>query len=287
MRVIKVVKKMQTMARRWQSEKKRVSFVPTMGYLHSGHESLITAARRRVGRSGVVVVSIFVNPTQFAATEDLSRYPQNLVGDLAMCRRAGVDVIFAPSDEEMYPSETVGFSTYVSESFLSQSMEGISRPTHFRGVATVVTKLFNIVLPSVAFFGAKDFQQAAVLRKMVRDLNMPLTVVVAPTVREPDGLAMSSRNAYLTPTQRTQAVVLSQAITQARQRVQASLKPLPAKTLFKEIEHIIRQQPEAELEYIEFFHPDTLVPVTNILRGHHIALAVRFGATRLIDNGPV
>ncbi len=287
MRVIKVVKKMQAKARLWQRDGKNVGFVPTMGYLHAGHESLMINARRRVGQSGIVVVSIFVNPTQFAPTEDLSRYPRDLTGDLAMCRRAGVDVVFVPSEEGMYPNQHGNYSTFVSESVLSQTMEGLSRPTHFRGVATVVTKLFNIVLPTIAFFGAKDFQQAAVLRKMVSDLNIPLTLVVAPTVREPDGLAMSSRNAYLTPTQRSQAVVLSQAITRARKRVRSSPRPLSASVLSWELENLIGQQSEAEFEYVNFFDPDTLVPVTQICRGHRIALAVRFGNTRLIDNGPI
>ncbi len=287
MRVIRVAKKMQALSRLWQGEKKQVGFVPTMGFLHAGHESLIEAARRRVRRQGVVVVSIYVNPTQFAATEDLSRYPRNLEGDLRLCRRAGADVVFVPTDEEMYPITEGGYSTFVSESQLSQCMEGNSRPTHFRGVTTVVAKLFNLVQPTVAVFGAKDFQQSVVIGKMVRDLNMPVEMMVAPTMREPDGLAMSSRNAYLTPTQRQQAGVLFQVITWVRTCVHQSTKPVLVDILRKETQRLINQQDEAQLDYIEFFKPDSLESVSRVWRSHHVALAVRFGSTRLIDNGSI
>ena len=195
----------------------------------------------------------------------------------------GADFLFVPSDEEMYPGKAEGrYSTYVVEETLSQVMEGASRPTHFRGVTTVVAKLFNIVLPDVAVFGAKDFQQAAVLQRMTADLNFPVRVVVAPTVREPDGLAMSSRNKYLSAAQREQAVVLSQAWRRARERVAA--RPVAAAKLKAELGALIEQQPEARVDYIEFFDPDTLQASGRVGPGTQMALAVRVGKTRLIDN---
>jgi len=188
---------MQRLARKWQG-KVRVGFVPTMGYLHEGHLSLVRRARRAVGRRGTVVLSIYVNPTQFGPGEDLSRYPRDLSRDQQLCRRAGVDVLFTPDDAQMYPGTEAGsYHTYVVEESLSKLMEGASRPGHFRGVTTIVAKLFNIVLPEVAVFGAKDFQQAAIIQRMALDLNFPVKILVAPTVREPDGLALSSRNKYL------------------------------------------------------------------------------------------
>src|SRR5213593_3602914 len=203
MRVITSVAAMQRLALRWRRRGARVGCVPTMGYLHAGHLSLVRCARRLVGPKGKVVVSIFVNPTQFAPTEDLARYPRDLKRDRELCRETGTDVIFAPTERQMYPAD---YSTFVVEERLSRPMEGESRPTHFRGVATVVAKLFNIVLPDVAVFGAKDFQQAAVVQRMVRDLNFPVKIVLAPTVREVDGLALSSRNKYLEGPLRAQAV---------------------------------------------------------------------------------
>ena len=197
----------------WRRQGDTIGFVPTMGYLHEGHISLALRARQIVGPRGKVVVSIYVNPTQFGPKEDLSRYPRDFARDKKLCRAAGVDVIFAPDNHEMYPPHHGGpYSTYVVEESLALDMEGASRPTHFRGVTTVVAKLFNLVLPEVAVFGSKDFQQAAVIKRMVRDLNFPLKIIVAPTHRESDGLAMSSRNRYLSPVEREQAVVLSQAL---------------------------------------------------------------------------
>ena len=179
---------MQRLARKWQRAGTRIGFVPTMGYLHAGHLSLVKRARQAVGKNGKVVVSIYVNPTQFAPTEDLSKYPRDLKRDLKLLRELKVDVVFTPSDAEMYPNKTEnGFSTYVVEEKLSRTMEGASRPTHFRGVTTVVAKLFNIVLPDVAVFGQKDFQQAAIIKRMVADLNFPVKIIVAPTLRERDG----------------------------------------------------------------------------------------------------
>ena len=283
MRVIRTCAGMQRLAAQWRRQGVRIGFVPTMGYLHEGHISLVHEARRRAGRLGKVGVSIYVNPTQFGPTEDLSRYPRDLKRDTRLCREAGADFLFVPSDEEMYPGKAEGrYSTYVVEETLSQVMEGASRPTHFRGVTTVVAKLFNIVLPDVAVFGAKDFQQAAVLQRMTADLNFPVRVVVAPTVREPDGLAMSSRNKYLSAAQREQAVVLSQAWRRARERVAA--RPVAAAKLKAELGALIEQQPEARVDYIEFFDPDTLQASGRVGPGTQMALAVRVGKTRLIDN---
>lgn len=287
MRMVTKVAAMQRLARRWQREGRRIGFVPTMGYLHDGHMSLVRRARREVGPEGRVVVSIFVNPTQFGPKEDLSKYPRDLRRDTSMCRQEGVDAIFVPADGEMYPPNEAGkgFSTWVTEEQLAQEMEGRSRPTHFRGVTTVVAKLFNIVLPDVAVFGAKDWQQAAIIRRMVRDLNFPLRLIVAPTRREPDGLAMSSRNKYLDASQRTQAIALSEALRDARAAVANSKRPLDATKLRAQLKMQIETRPEARVDYIEFFHPETLQAQDQVSRGTQMALAVFVGKTRLIDNG--
>jgi pantoate--beta-alanine ligase len=285
MRVVKTIAAMQRLAIQWRRTGVRVGFVPTMGYLHEGHVSLVRRARQLAGPKGVVVVSIYVNPTQFGPTEDLSRYPRDFTRDRKLCRDAGADVIFFPTDAQMYPGRTEGrYSTYVVEENLSRSMEGASRPAHFRGVTTIVAKLFNIVLPDVAVFGAKDFQQAAVIRRMVRDLNMPLRIVVASTVRERDGLAMSSRNKYLNPDRRAQAVVLWQAIQRARAAIAKTSRPIAVAKLRRELKSFIEQQPEARVDYLEFFDPETFAPTSAIRRGTHLALAVFVGKTRLIDN---
>ena len=257
-----------------------------MGYLHAGHFSLVQRARRSVGNSGKVVVSIFVNPTQFGPKEDFSRYPRDFARDVTLCRRAGVDVIFAPSNDEMYPRNTEGeFSSYVIEEQLSRGMEGASRPTHFRGVTTVVAKLFNIVLPTVAVFGAKDYQQTAVVKRMVRDLNFPLKIDVAPIFREADGLAMSSRNKYLEGDLRRQAAVLSRAMQKIQSVVRSCSRPPKSARLKAELKQFIEREPAARLDYVEFFDPHTLAPVTKVCRGAQMALAVFIGKTRLIDNG--
>jgi pantoate--beta-alanine ligase len=276
---------MQRLARSWQRAGVRVGLVPTMGYLHAGHISLVHRARALVGRRGQVVLSIYVNPTQFGPHEDLSRYPRDLARDARLCQEAEVDVIFAPNDQQMYPrGEAGGFSTFVAEETLSRGMEGKSRPTHFRGVTTVVAKLFNIVQPELAVFGAKDFQQAAIVKRMVRDLNFPLKIVVAPIQREADGLAMSSRNKYLIGDLRAQALVLSRTLAKARAAVRKASRPLPAARLKAELKRFIEQAPAARVDYVEFFEPDTLVPVPNVTRGAQMALAVFIGKTRLIDN---
>jgi pantoate--beta-alanine ligase len=274
---------MQKLALRWKRAGSKVGFVPTMGFLHDGHLSLVREARRRVGKNGVVVASIYVNPTQFGPKEDFSKYPRDLQRDLKLLRELGVDAVFTPGDAEMYPGRAAGsFSTCVVEENLSRTMEGASRPTHFRGVTTVVAKLFNLVLPDVAVFGQKDFQQAAIVKRMVADLNLPVEIVVAPTLREADGLAMSSRNKYLNPDQRAQAVILFHALQAARLAVKN--KSISAAQLKKDLRALLTVAPLARLDYVEFFDPETLQPVARVKRGTHLALAVFFGKTRLIDN---
>ena len=284
MRIISSLAAMQRQARQWQRAGKRIGFVPTMGYLHAGHLSLARRARQAAGRNGVVVMSIYVNPTQFGPKEDFSKYPRDLRRDFKLCRAAGVDVVFTPGDREMYPGRMEGqYSSYVVEEKLSRSMEGVSRPTHFHGVTTVVAKLFNLVLPNVAVFGAKDWQQAAIIRRMAADLNFPVKIIVAPTLRERDGLAMSSRNNYLAGDLRRQATVLWRAIQAARAAVKKS-KAVPASKLKTGLKKLIQEEPDARLDYVEFFEPDTLAPVSQATRGTHLALAVFVGKTRLIDN---
>jgi len=283
MRLIREPSVMQRLARRWQRQGIRVAFVPTMGYLHEGHLSLIRVARRHAGARGIVVVSIYVNPTQFGPREDFTRYPRDLQRDLNLCRSEDVNVVFAPDDEAMYPGLRQGrYSTYVVEERLSAIMEGASRPGHFRGVTTIVAKLFHLVLPDVAVFGAKDWQQAAIIRRMVADLNFPVRIVVAPTVRESDGLAMSSRNTYLDPEERRQATVLFRALQYARQQV--SRGPVPAARLRRAVARLVAAEPLARLDYVAFFDSETLEPVREVRAGTHMALAVFIGRTRLIDN---
>jgi len=283
MQIISRAAAMQKLALQWKRAGVKIGFVPTMGYLHAGHLSLVREARRRVGKNGVVVVSIYVNPTQFAPTEDLSKYPRDLKRDLKLLRELKTDVVFTPGDAEMYPGKAEGnYSTYVVEENLGRVMEGAARPVHFRGVTTVVAKLFNLVLPDVSVFGQKDFQQAAIIKRMVADLNFPVQIIVAPTRREADGLAMSSRNKYLDAEQRAQAVILFHALQAAKATV--AKKTVSAARLKKDLQAFITTAPLARLDYVEFFNPETLQPVAQVKRGTHLALAVYFGKTRLIDN---
>ena len=285
MRVIRSPLAMQRFALAARRAGTRIACVPTMGFLHEGHLSLVKRARRAVGPKGIVVLTIYVNPTQFAPHEDLAKYPRDFARDAKLCRDAGVDVIFAPVDTDMYPGRADGrYSTYVVEEKLSLGMEGVSRPTHFRGVTTVVAKLFNLVLPDVAVFGAKDWQQAAVVQRMVADLNFPLRIIVAPTVRERDGLAMSSRNKSLIPEERMQATVLHRTIQQARSLAKAG-SPTTAKLKAALARFIATEAPLGKLDYVEVFDPETLQPAATARPGCHLALAVFFGKTRLIDNG--
>ncbi|HTB82272.1 MAG TPA: pantoate--beta-alanine ligase [Candidatus Sulfotelmatobacter sp.] len=291
MKIISSTAAMQKLALHWKRAGVKIGFVPTMGYLHDGHLSLVREARKRVGRQGVVVVSIYINPTQFAPTEDLAKYPRDLKRDLKSLHELKTDVVFTPDDNEMYPgrqnpkSEIRNpnlYSTYVVEEQLSRVMEGASRPEHFRGVTTVVAKLFNIVLPDVSVFGQKDCQQAAIIKRMVADLNFPVQIIVAPTGREADGLAMSSRNKYLDAEQRAQAVILFHALQAAKAAV--AKKSMTSARLKKDLEDFITAAPLARLDYVEFFDPETLQPVAQVKRGAQMALAVFFGKTRLIDN---
>ena len=285
MRTVRTVRAMQALAGRCREERVTLGFVPTMGCLHAGHLSLVKRARQLVGPGGKVVVSVYVNPTQFGPAEDFSKYPRNLRRDAQLCRQAGVDFLFAPADAEMYqrkPGEEA--STSVVEERLARCMEGAARPTHFRGVTTVVAKLLHIVDPGVAIFGAKDFQQAAVIKRMVRDLNLSARIVVAPTFREADGLAKSSRNQYLSGPERTQAIALWRVLQLARRLVRSRVGGWPAEALRKEMEDLLKDYPLARMEYISFFDPLTLEPATIVRRGTQVALAVFMGKTRLIDN---
>jgi pantoate--beta-alanine ligase len=255
----------------------RVGFVPTMGYLHDGHASLMAAARRD---TDVVVASIFVNPLQFAPTEDLDAYPRDLEGDTAMAEREGVDLLFVPTREEMYPDGEV--LTTVEVRGISEPLEGRSRPTHFAGVATVVAKLFAIVGPCSAYFGEKDFQQVAVVRQMVRDLSIPVDVVACPTLREADGLAMSSRNAYLTDDERAAAPVVHAALQVGRASIDAGERdPSRVRALMADL---IAAEPLASLDYAEVVDARTLQVVEPLAGELRLLAAVRFGKARLIDN---
>jgi len=253
-----------------------VGLVPTMGALHDGHLSLIRAARNE---TNFVVVSIFVNPTQFGPNEDLDRYPRMREQDRKLAAEAGADVTFEPQPAEMYPE---GYATYVYQESLAGRLEGEKRPNHFRGVCTVCTKLFNVVEPDIAYFGQKDYQQSVIVRRIVRDLNMPLEIKILPTVRERDGLAMSSRNTYLNPQERQQATCLSRALSLAQQRVSRGETESP-KVLAAMLEEI-EKEPLSRIDYAEIVHPDTLEPVNQVETGSVALLAVHIGGTRLIDN---
>ena len=271
--VIESVARMQQFARERRGE---IALVPTMGYLHEGHASLMVEAGKR---ASTVVVSIFVNPTQFGVNEDLDSYPRDLERDKRIALEAGVDVIFAPTVGEMYP---VGYQSYLNVEQLTTHLCGASRPGHFRGVTTVVAKLFNIVAPKVAIFGDKDFQQLAVIRRMARDFNMDLEIVGMPIVRESDGLAMSSRNAKLDPAQRERALCLSRSMAAAREAFRQGEREVAA--LRAAALRVIEKEREAELDYLEFRDQDTLVPLQEADGKTLLALAVRIGAVRLIDN---
>ncbi len=254
-----------------------IGFVPTMGYLHEGHLSLI---RRAKEENDFVVVSIFVNPTQFGANEDLDKYPRNLPRDEQLAQDAGADIVFAPTIDEMYPPV---YNTYVNVKDVTERLCGASRPGHFEGVTTIVTKLFNIIEPNKAYFGQKDAQQAAVIQRMVIDLNMNLDVIVCPIVREADGLAMSSRNVYLSKEERQAALVLSRSLFEAQDRIFCD-NVKDANNIRQEIIDKISVEPLADIDYVEIVNGFTLKPV-DVLNGKIlIALAVNFGKTRLIDN---
>jgi pantoate--beta-alanine ligase len=256
-----------------------VGFVPTMGYLHEGHLALVKRAK---AENSTAIVSIYVNPTQFGPREDFGAYPRDLNRDLELLRKGGVDIVFVSSDDEMYPPE---FSSWVDVEKVTERLEGASRPGHFRGVATVVAKLFNIVQPTRAYFGQKDAQQVVVIKRMVADLNMNLEVVVVPTVREGDGLAMSSRNIYLGPKERQAATILFKALILARQLGRGGEKD--AEKIRRQMTSLIQKEPLAQIDYVSIADAETLGELNLIDRPAVASLAVRIGKTRLIDNMPL
>ena len=261
---------------RWSDPTQSWGVVPTMGYLHEGHLALVRAAQQNNERTAV---TIFVNPAQFAPTEDLSTYPRDLERDLSLLQATGVDLVFTPTEAVMYPSD---FQTHVTVTAVSQPLEGASRLGHFQGVATVVTKLLNIIQPTRAYFGQKDAQQTIVLQQMVRDLNIHTTLIVCPTVREPDGLAMSSRNAYLSPEERQAATVLYRALTQAETLYHQGQRD--GRQLRQLMHDTITAEPLARIDYVSAAHPLTLIELNHIDEGVLLSTAVFIGQTRLIDN---
>ncbi len=276
MKIISDIREMQALAEEYRQQGKTIGFVPTMGYLHEGHLSLMRHARPRCD---VLVISIFVNPTQFGPNEDFERYPRDFERDERLCRLEKADVVFYPSADAMYPAP---YYTYVTVEKLSETMCGASRPGHFRGVTTVVTKLFHIVKPHLAVFGQKDYQQSLIIRQMVRDLNFDIQIEVAPIVREPDGLAMSSRNKYLSPAERKQALVLYRSLKRAEELILQGKRD--AATILEEMHAIIHQAPDAVIDYVVIVDGETLEPVAEVRHNTIIALAVKIGMTRLIDN---
>jgi pantoate--beta-alanine ligase len=276
MRIIREPAEMQAVANRLRQQGRTIGFVPTMGYLHEGHASLLRAARRD---SDAVVLSIFVNPTQFGPNEDLDQYPRDMERDERIAREEETDYIFYPEPKTMYPP---GYQTYVTVEKLTASHCGVSRPVHFRGVTTVCTKLFNLVLPHRAYFGQKDYQQAAAIRRLVHDLNMNLEIVVMPTAREADGLAMSSRNAYLQPDERSQAICLYESLQLAKEMVSRGQRETAP--IIAAIRKHIEARPAARIDYVSIADANTLEELTAIERKAVVLLAVFLGKTRLIDN---
>jgi len=276
MRVIDSLPAMLEYSRQLRLQKLRIGLVPTMGYLHEGHLSLIRLTKKNSDR---VVVSIFVNPSQFAPGEDFEKYPRDFEHDLTLCQQEGVDVIFYPAAVEMYRSD---HTTYVISDSLAAKLCGVSRPTHFKGVATVVAKLFNIVQPDVAIFGQKDAQQSLIIRRMVVDLNFAVQIIVAPIIRQQDGLTMSSRNKYLTPAPRQAALVLYQSLQKAEQLIRQG--ETHAATIQRTMMTMIQGVPDVRLDYLATVDFDTLEPVQKIKSNTLIAIAAYLGTTRLIDN---
>lgn len=277
MQTIRTVVKMQRLVRHVVSNKKAIALVPTMGYLHEGHQSLIKRAKKE---ADVVIVTIFVNPTQFAPDEDFKQYPRDEKGDLAKIKAAGGDIVFIPKAEEIYPKD---FQTYVTVENLTKTLEGAARPSHFRGVTTIVAKLFNICRPDVAIFGMKDFQQAMVLRQMTKDLGYPIKFIIAPTVREKDGLAMSSRNKFFNAEQHKEARCLYLALQKAKEMVKSG------EVDFSKIEQEVRAVilstcPSASINYIALTDFNTLMPLKLAVKGSVCSLAVVVYGVRLIDN---
>jgi pantoate--beta-alanine ligase len=276
MEVIESISEMKNLVKEWKQQGLSIGFVPTMGYLHEGHLALVRRAKELSDR---VVVSIFVNPIQFAPGEDYQRYPRDLERDKALLEKEGVDVLFSPKAEEMYPP---GFQTYVEVKELSSGLCGRYRTGHFVGVATVVLKLFNIVQPDIAVFGEKDYQQLKVIQRMVQDLNLDVKIIPHPTVREEDGLAMSSRNTYLSPEERKSAIALYKALNLAEELINQGERRVA--TLKEKLKEFIESFPYTKVQYIEFVHPETLKEVERVDEPTLLALAVFVGKARLIDN---
>jgi pantoate--beta-alanine ligase len=277
MEIITDVNQMQQHCLTAREQGRRIAFVPTMGYLHAGHRSLLAEGRRR---GDLLVLSIFVNPTQFGQGEDFESYPRDLTSDAALAEAAGVDLIFSPEARQMYPN---GYATYVDVEGLTNTLCGRSRPGHFRGVTTVVTKLFAIVQPHLALFGRKDFQQLAVLRRMTSDLNLPVEIVGMPIVREADGLAMSSRNVYLSKQERCKALALVDALRLAEKLARGGESSTA--TIIEAVRRRILCEPDAAIDYLQICQKDTLEDQPVIGRDSVLLLAVKIGKTRLIDNG--
>jgi len=276
MEIAKTIESVRNLVKAARSQGKKIGLVPTMGALHIGHISLIEAA---VKRCEFVVVSIFVNPTQFGPGEDFEKYPRPLDADLEICKKAGVDVVFAPAQEQMYGAENL---TWINVEKLTEPLCGRFRPGHLRGVTTVCAKLFNIVLPDVAFFGQKDAQQAIVIKRMVADLNMPLEIVVCPTVREPDGLAVSSRNQYLTQQQRKDAALIYKSLQKCQEMVESGVPK--TKEIIDQMCKLLNQIPSGKIEYISIVDAETLDSIDQVAGKVLAAVAVRIGSARLIDN---
>lgn len=276
MKVVSSISGMKATAQQWKKEGKKIGFVPTMGYLHDGHLNLVRESKKRVE---VTVVSIFVNPAQFGPREDFKKYPRDLEKDSAYLARAGVDCLFYPDAADVYPP---GYRTYVEVQGLQDRLCGRSRPGHFRGVATVVLKLFNIVGPDLAFFGAKDAQQVLIIEKMAADLDLDVEIVTCPIVREADGLALSSRNAYLGPEERQAALVLSRSLREAERAIRQGERD--AARIVDGIRALVEAEPLAKVDYIEAVDPAGLDPVRELRGDVLIVLAVFIGSTRLIDN---
>ncbi len=277
MKIVHTVNDLRAVVKSAKRAQKSVGLVPTMGFLHEGHLSLMTAAQKE---TDFVVVSLFVNPTQFGPNEDLESYPRNFENDSILCEKAGVDVLFNPSVNEMYGP---GYSTYVNcEGDITKALCGASRPSHFKGVTSVVSKLFNMVAPDKAFFGQKDAQQVAVIEKMVRELNFDIEIVPCPIIRESDGLALSSRNTYLSESQRKDALVLSKSLELAKQMIKAGERD--AETIKNEMKALIGTVDYAEIDYVEIVNAATLEGIQKLEGDVLIALAVKIGRPRLIDN---
>lgn len=276
MQIATTINEVRANVKAWKKEGFSVGFVPTMGYLHEGHGSLISRARKENDK---VVVSIFVNPMQFGPGEDLESYPRDLDKDSAYCESLGADLIFHPEPEEMY---TEGFCSYVDMSVLTEELCGLSRPVHFRGVCTVVNKLFNIVQPDRAYFGQKDAQQLAIIKRMVQDLNMDLEIIGCPIVREEDGLAKSSRNTYLSEEERQAALVLSRAVKLGQELVAGG--ETDAKKIVSEMRALIEKEPLARIDYVKAVDGLTMQQIDTVKKPMLVALAVYIGKTRLIDN---